>query len=80
VSKHQLELIFPANLIKEPVIYEMAKKIDVVFNIRRARVTAKIGEIILELEGSDAVLAEAEAFLTAKGLNVQPVTGSTVES
>ena len=80
MSKRQLELIFPADRIKEPVIYEMSKKVNVVFNIRRARVTAKIGEIILELEGSDVDLDKAEAFLVERGLEIQPVTGSSVES
>ena len=37
MAKRQLELIYPTNLIKEPLIYQMAKSIDVVFNIRRNR-------------------------------------------
>lgn len=79
--KRQLELIFPAHLIKEPVIYQMSKAVDVVFNIRRARVTTKIGEIVLELEASDAqTLDQAVQFLTRKGINVEPITGSAVES
>ena len=79
--KRQLELIYPSNLIKEPIIHQMAKTIDVVFNIRRARVTAKIGEIVLELEAADdKTLDQAVQFLTRKGVAVEPVTGSAVES
>jgi ABC-type methionine transport system ATPase subunit len=81
VPKRQLELIFPANLIKEPIIYQMAKAVDVIFNIRRAKVTTKVGEIILELEGaSDAVLDNAVKFLSEKGVDVEPITHTTVES
>ena len=32
-----------------PPNYQMARAIDVVFNIRRAKVTAKVGEIVLAL-------------------------------
>ncbi len=79
--KKQLELIYPTNLIKEPLIYQMAKKIPVVFNIRRAKVTPTIGEIVLELEAeNDKVLTDAIEFLSRKGVEIQPVTGSSVES
>jgi len=79
--KRQLELIYPTNLIKEPVIYQMSKALDVVFNIRRAKVTTRTGEIVLELETPDeATLEEAIQFLTNKGVNVQPITHSTLES
>lgn len=81
VVKRQLELIYPSNLIKEPIIYQMAKAIDVVFNIRRAKVTAKTGEIVLELEAADdKILDQATQFLTRKGVDVEPITHSTVES
>jgi hypothetical protein len=81
VVKRQLELIYPSNLIKEPIIYQMSKSIDVVFNIRRAKVNAKTGEIVLELEAADdKVLDQAVQFLTRKGVAVEPIAGTTVES
>jgi ABC-type methionine transport system ATPase subunit len=81
MPKKQVELIFPTNLIKEPVIYQMAKAIDVVFNIRRAKVTTRTGEIVLELETpDDATMARAIQFLTDKGITVEPITHSTLES
>jgi ABC-type methionine transport system ATPase subunit len=81
VAKRQLELIYPSNLIKEPIIHQMAKSIDVVFNIRRAKVNAKIGEIVLELEAADdKILDQAVQFLTRKGVSVEPITHTTVES
>lgn len=79
--KRQVELIFPTNLIKEPVIYKMAKAVDVVFNIRRAKVTPKIGEIQLELETKDdATMEKAVLFLTQAGIQVEPITHTTLES
>ena len=79
--KRQVGLIFPTNLIKEPVIYKMAKAVDVIFNIRRAKVTPTIGEIQLELETKDdATMEKAVLFLTKAGIQVEPITHSTLES
>ncbi len=79
--KRQVELIFPTNLIKEPVIYKMAKAVDVIFNIRRAKVTPTIGEIQLELETKDdATMEKAVQYLTKAGIQVEPITHSTLES
>jgi ABC-type methionine transport system ATPase subunit len=81
VAKRQVELIFPTNQIKEPVIYQMARAVDVVFNIRRAKVTTTVGEIELELEAKDdATLEKAVQFLTQKGIQVEPITHTTLES
>ncbi len=79
--KRQVELIFPTDLIKEPVIYNLSRAIDVVFNIRRAKVTPKIGEIELELETpDDATMEKAVQFLTKAGVQVEPITHTTLES
>ena len=81
MPKRQVELIFPQDQIKEPVIYKMAKDIDVVFNIRRAKVTTRTGEIVLELETKDdATMDKAIQFLTTAGIQVEPITHSTLES
>ncbi|MFN0117696.1 MAG: NIL domain-containing protein [Elusimicrobiota bacterium] len=78
--KQALQLTFPQNLIKEPVIHKMTEKYDVVFNLRRARITEKIGEIVLELEGEEKVLSQAIQWLKDQGLKVEPVTRDTLES
>jgi len=81
VAKRQLELIYPSNLIKEPIIHQMSQTIDVVFNIRRAKVTPKIGEIVLELEAADdKTIDQAVKFLTSKGVAVEPISHTTLES
>lgn len=81
MAKKQFELIYPTHLIKEPLIYKMAKTMDVIFNIRRAKVTPKIGEIVLELEAKDdKTLEQAVAYLTKNGVTVEPVTHDTLES
>jgi L-aspartate semialdehyde sulfurtransferase ferredoxin len=77
--KRRLDLIFPKDQIKEPVIYRMAKEFDVVFNIRRAKVTDTVGEMVLELEGNETALEKAVDWLRKRGIKADPVTHDTVE-
>ena len=78
MARKQVTLIFPQHLIKEPVIYMMAKEHDVVPNIRRAKVTESVGEVTLELEGPEESLKKAVLFLEKKGVKVEPVVGDVV--
>ncbi len=78
MARKQVTLLFPQHLIKEPVIYMMAKEYDVVPNIRRARVTEQAGEVTLELEGTEENLKQAVVFLQRKGVKVEPVVGDVV--
>jgi len=52
----------------------------VVFNLRRAKVNEKVGEIVLELEGEQVNLDQAVEWLQKQGLKVDPITRDTVES
>jgi ABC-type methionine transport system ATPase subunit len=78
--KQALSLIFPRTLIKEPVIHRMAKEFDVVFNLRRAKINESVGEIVLELEGDEAVLKKAASWLKSQGVKIEPITHDTIES
>ena len=78
MARKQVTLIFPQHLIKEPVIYMMAKEYEVIPNIRRAKVTDSVGEVTLELEGSDDSLKKAVVFLEKKGVKVEPLAGDVV--
>ncbi len=77
--KQRVKLTFPQHLIKEPVIFMMAKKYDVMPNIRRARVTETVGEMVLELEGTDENLKRGIQSLRDQGIDVELVEGDIVE-
>jgi len=79
MAKRQLDLIFPGELVKKPVIWEMSKKFDVIFNIRRARVTETTGELVIELDGENEILNGAIEWLRKKGIKVKPVTHDVLE-
>jgi len=79
VPKIRLNLIFPEDLVKEPVIWEMSKKFDVIFNIRGARVTETLGELVIQLDGEDETLDKAMEWLKKKGVRVELVTHDVLE-
>jgi len=73
--KRRVKLTFPQHLIKEPVIFTMARNYDVMPNIRRARVTDTVGEMILELEGAEENLKKGFAALTKQGVEIEFIEG-----
>ncbi len=77
--KRRVKLTFPQHLIKEPVIFTMAKQFDVMPNIRRARVTETVGEMVLELEGTDENLEKGMHWLREKGIEVELAEGDIIE-
>lgn len=79
MAKKMVHLIFPQKLIKKPVIYTMAKKFDVIPNIRRAKITESIGEVTLELSGTKKNLEKGISSLIKEGIKVEPVVGDIVE-
>lgn len=79
MAKRMVKLTFPKNLIKEPLTFQMAKKFDVMPNIRRAKVTEDVGEIVLELEGKEENIDKGVGYLTKKGVIVEPIVGDIIE-
>lgn len=79
MAKQMVHLVFPQKLIKQPIIYTMAKKYGVIPNIRRAKITEKIGEVTLELSGSKENLEKARGYLEKQGIKIEPVVGDIIE-
>ncbi|MBU0478203.1 NIL domain-containing protein [bacterium] len=79
MTKKMMHLVFPQKLIKKPVIFTMAKKYNVVPNIRRARVTETVGEVTLELSGTKNDLEKAIKYLEKSSVKVEPIVGDIVE-
>ncbi len=48
MARRRLKLIFGPALVKEPVIYQLGRKFEIVTNIRRADVTRDQGWVLLE--------------------------------
>ncbi len=68
--QHELELTFPAHTVTRPVLCEMGRVGDVVFNIVSANVSQHLGRFHFLLIGSEADVQKAEAFLRDAGVGV----------
>lgn len=77
--KKRIKLTFPQQLIKEPVIFTMAKQFNVMPNIRRARVTETVGEMVLEIEGPENDLEAGMRYLRERGVEVELLEGDVIE-
>ena len=79
MAKRQVMFTFPQELIKEPIIYNLGKQFKVVTNIRRADVSENRGWVVLEIEGEEEAIELGIAWVTSKGVRVDPVTGDIME-
>jgi hypothetical protein len=77
--KRRVRFTFPAELIKEPIIYKLGRQFEVVTNIRRADVNGDRDWVVLELEGKGEDIERGIAWVTGKGVRVNPVIGDIVE-
>ncbi len=69
----RLLLIFPPDLVREPVIYIVSKTYHLVPNIRKARVTETSGEATLDFTGAEDDLKRGIEHLTRLGVKVRPI-------
>lgn len=78
MSTKRVKLTFPEELITQPILFTVAKKYDVIPNIRRAKVSSTVGEIVLELSGEEADLDQAIAEFESQGVEVEPISGDII--
>jgi len=79
MAKKQVMFTFPEEMIREPIIYNLSHQFKVVSNIRRADISEAKGWVVLELEGEEQEIERGIAWVTAKGVRVDPVIGDIVE-
>ena len=79
MTKRYVMFTFPPELIKEPIIYNLGQQFNVITNIHRADISEDKGWIVLELEGEENNIEQGIAWVTSKGVRVDPVTEDMVE-
>lgn len=72
-------LTYSVALIKEPIIYNVGHKFDVVTNIRGASISDQLGVVALELEGEDSEIAAAAKWIADQGVKVEPIQKNVIE-
>lgn len=72
--------MYPPRLIRQPLLWQLGQKFNVVTNIRQASVTDEIGIVCLEIDGKRENLKAAIKWLEKIGVKVEPVEISVIES
>jgi L-aspartate semialdehyde sulfurtransferase ferredoxin len=76
----RLWLMYPARLIRTPVVWQLSQKFQLITNVRQASVTDEIGVVGLELEGPRNEIKAAIKWLERLGIRVEPVEINVIES
>ncbi|MFQ5997371.1 MAG: NIL domain-containing protein [Dehalococcoidales bacterium] len=79
MARRQVMFTFPPELVREPIIYLLGQQFKVIPNIRRADISESKGWVVLELEGEEQDIEAGIAWLTSRGIRVDPVTGDIME-
>ncbi len=77
--KEKFYLTYPSPLVKEPVLYLLGKKFDVVTNIRGANISNEMGLLALEIEGPQKEIDQAVGWLREQGITVEPIEKNVIE-
>ena len=72
MAKRCVRLTFSAEAIAEPITYNLGQQFNVVTNIRRADLAKDRGWIVLELDGEEDDIEAGIAWVTSKGVRVEP--------
>jgi len=72
---------YTADIVEQPLIYQLVKQYDLVFNILKARIfPRREGVIVLELTGTQENFDLGIRFLREKGLKVEPLSKSVSQN
>ena len=80
MQKTRLWLMFPSRLITRPILWELAKKFELITNVRQASVTSEIGLVSIELDGERDEIKKSITWLEEQGIKVEPVEIGTIAS
>ncbi len=64
---------------RAPILWEMAHRFDVAFDLRQSSTGETVGIMALMLEGPESQVDQAVAFLEQTGAEVEPIEKSIVE-
>jgi ABC-type methionine transport system ATPase subunit len=78
-TRERYYLSYPRALIKQPILYQLVKQFDLVFNIRGASVSEDMGLVAVEFEGTPEQIEHALAWLRQTGVTVEPIEKNVIE-
>ena len=74
MAKKRVMFNFTAELLPEPIIYNIGQQFNLITNICQAQVKEDQGWLILELEGRDEDIENGITWAISKGIRVDPIS------
>jgi hypothetical protein len=71
MTKKRVLLVFPQELLKEPIIYSVGQQFQLVTNIHHADVAEDRGCVELDLTGEEQQIDEGIAWMMGRGVRVE---------
>ena len=79
MGKQRVKFTFVDELVKEPIIYELGKKFNIITNIRRADVGEDTGWVVLELDGEETEIKRGLDWVSSTGVRIDPLSGDVID-
>ncbi len=80
MAERRVRLIFPPDMTREPLLYWLGQKFNVVTNVRRLDIDQDLGFAVLALVGDEDEIERALDWAREQGLRVDDATlGDVVE-
>jgi len=73
MAKRKMKLTLPAELVTEPLVYNLGREYRLVAQIQRASLHEGKGLVVLDVEGSADDINQGVAWLTARGVEIEPL-------
>jgi len=66
-----IKCVFSDDMIRQPILYELGNRFEVVTNIKKARITPDLGWVIVELMGDVQEVEKSLEWLNQIGVKVE---------
>ena len=80
MSKRRVMFTIGEEHIPDPIIYNLGQQYNLVTNILSANISEDAGWILLEMEGNEDDIEQGIAWVTSKGIRVDPADAESEES
>jgi ferredoxin len=74
MKSRKIVLHFSKEIMDQPIVCQLAREYDLIFNILKAQITQKEeGVMVIELTGSDTAYRKGTRYLREQGVKIKPL-------
>lgn len=73
MANRRIKLVYPVQLVDEPVLYQLVHRFDLMTNIRGAEINSGGGWLIVDLRGEEEAINQAAEWIRKLGIGVEEI-------